>query len=227
MCYRVQAPGGRYAFNFRDADYHQSAVSLAKSLTNFSRPIRRRNANRLVPDAHASSDRLPLAHQRPFDSVASTRNRPRRSRVSSFASCCSTAPALLENPTRDRSELPLQFSVAVVAADECVARGPRRGGKGIRTSILSASCEANDLQHRSWTVLEAGLRAPRRSATAVSPAAICETGSAGHAEWSAPPSAGGCPWPGPHQYSSCGRSVGSCWKKSPGVRDALVKTRGL
>src|SRR6516165_10903919 len=70
-------------------------------------------------------------------------------------------------------------------------------------------------------------RSQAYSATAVSPAAICETDSVGHVEWSAPPSAGGCPWPGPHQCSSCGRSVESCWKKSPGVRDAPVKTRGL
>jgi len=65
------------------------------------------------------------------------------------------------------------------------------------------------------------------SATAVSPAAICETDSVGRVEWSAPLSAGGCPWPGPHRCSSCGQSVESCWKKSPGVRDAPVKTRGL
>ena len=147
---------------------NRSAVSLAKSQPNFSRPIRRRrNANRVVPDAHASPDRLPLAHHRPFDSVASTRNTPRGPRFSSFASCCSTAPALLESPTRDQSELPLRFSVAVVGADECVARGARRGGKGISTSVLSPSCEANELLHRSWTVVEAGLRAPRRSATAI------------------------------------------------------------
>ena len=65
------------------------------------------------------------------------------------------------------------------------------------------------------------------SPTAGSLAAICETGGVGHAEWSALLSAGGCPWPGPHRCSSCGRSVESCWKKSPGVCDAPVKTRGL
>ena len=109
----MQAPGGRYVFSFRDADYNRSAVSLTKSQPNFSRPIHRRtNANRLVPDAHASPDRLPLAHHRPFDSVASRRNTPRRSRFRSFASVVRLVPAPLESPTRDQSELPLRFSVA-------------------------------------------------------------------------------------------------------------------
>src|SRR5215831_11575307 len=59
------------------------------------------------------------------------------------------------------------------------------------------------------------------SATAVSPAAICETDSVGHVERSAPAAARGLVLT---SVQVCGRSVESCWKKSPGVRDAPVKT---
>src|SRR6516225_3098141 len=64
------------------------------------------------------------------------------------------------------------------------------------------------------------------SATGESPGAICERGSRCRVKSSAPPLAADCSWPRPPRCSNCDRSAGSCWKISPGVHDAPVRTHG-